>query len=48
MEYFIASFDDINGICQKYSLPHWTESLLMWQNILPHVCGWMNKDELFG
>jgi hypothetical protein len=20
----------------------------MWQNILPHVCGWMNKDELFG
>jgi hypothetical protein len=23
---FLASFDDMDGICQEYFLPHWTES----------------------
>ncbi len=38
----------MDGICQEYSLPHWTKSLLMWQNILPCVYKWIKIDELFG
>jgi hypothetical protein len=47
MEYFLALFDNVDGICQEYSLSHWTESLLMWQNILPHVSEWMKNIQFF-
>jgi hypothetical protein len=47
-EFFKYLFNDVDGICQEYSLPHWTKSLLMWQNILPCVYKWIKIDELFG
>jgi hypothetical protein len=43
MEFFLASFDDIDGICQEYFFATLDRILLMWQNILPHVYGWMNN-----
>ncbi len=46
-EIFLGSFDDMDGICQEYSLPLLTKFLLMWQNILPCVYGWMNHKWTF-
>jgi hypothetical protein len=35
IESFMESFVDMDKIFQKYSFPHRTKSLMMWQNILP-------------
>jgi hypothetical protein len=48
MEYFLASFDDVDGICQEYYFPHWIKYLVMWYNSMSHVYIWTNNKWTFG
>ncbi len=46
MEYFWASFDDVDEICLEYYLPHWTNFLLNeWQ--MDELFGWKNIERCY-